>query len=57
MTTRQEKIEYLTRNELEWLIGQETHEACELVTEFFTKGGYNTYPDEQINDLYQRITA
>jgi hypothetical protein len=55
--TRKQKIEFLTRNELEWLLGEATHEACEGVTQFFTKGGYNTYPDDQINDLYARITA
>lgn len=58
MTTREEKILVLTRNELDWFLGNA--EELNLVNEvisFFSKGGFNIYTDEEINDKYDRLTA
>lgn len=56
--TREEKILVLTRNELDWFLGNA--EELNLVNEvilFFSKGGFNIYTDEKINDKYDRLTA
>ena len=58
MTTREEKIYTLTQNEIDWFLGNgEELNLVREVTEFFAKGGFNIYTDEEINDKYNRLTA
>ncbi|CAK0761265.1 hypothetical protein CCP3SC15_260041 [Gammaproteobacteria bacterium] len=58
MTTREEKIFTLTQNEIDWFLGNgEELNLVREVTEFFAKGGFTTCTDEEINDLYNRLTA
>jgi hypothetical protein len=58
MTTREEKIFTLTQNEIDWFLGNgEELNLVREVTEFFAKGGFNIYTDEEINDKYNRLTA
>ena len=58
MTTRQEKILALTQNEIDWFLGNgEELGLVQEVTEFFAKGGFTVYTDEQINDKYALLTA
>ena len=58
MTTREEKIFTLTQNEIDWFLGNGVElNLVQDVTEFFAKGGFTTYTDDQINDQYNRLTA
>ncbi len=58
MTTREEKIFTLTQNEIDWFLGNGVElNLVQDVTEFFAKGGFTIYTDEQINDKYDRLTA
>jgi len=58
MTTREEKIFTLTQNEIDWFLGNgEELNLVREVTEFFAKGGFTIYTDEEINDKYDRLTA
>jgi hypothetical protein len=58
MTTREEKIFTLTQNEIDWFLGNgEELNLVREVTEFFAKGGFTICTDEEINDLYNRLTA
>lgn len=56
MTTRQEKINYLTKNELEWFLVN-GEDWIENVSEFFAKGGFSVYTDEAINQQFEHLTA
>jgi hypothetical protein len=56
MTTRQEKIQTLTDNELTWFLDNGSELLTEVV-KFFSEGGFNTYSDEAIDTLYNRLTA
>ena len=51
MTTREEKILALTRNELAFLI--DAPEWLTDVAEFFAKGGYYAKPDEELDSKYK----
>jgi hypothetical protein len=56
--TRQEKILALTQNEIDWFLGNGVElNLVEDVTEFFAKGGFTVYTDEQINDEYALLIA
>lgn len=58
MTTREEKIFVLTQNEIDWFLGDgEELNLVQEVTEFFAKGGFTIYTDEELNDQYNRLTA
>jgi hypothetical protein len=58
MTTREEKIFTLTQNEIDWFLGNgEELNLVREVTEFFAKGGFFTYPDDKINEMYEQLTA
>ena len=48
---RQHLIKALTRYELDWYV-ENSHEHKETMTDFFAKGGFNTYSDEKLRDLY-----
>lgn len=54
--TRQDLIKALTRYELNWYVhNSEGYE--EDTAEFFAKGGFNTYTDEQLADEYSKNIA
>ena len=56
--TKEEKIFVLTQNEIDWFLGNgEELNLVQDVTEFFAKGGFTTYTDEQINEQYEHLTA
>ena len=56
--TREEKILALTQNEIDWFLGNgEELGLVQDVIAFFAKGGFTTDTDDQINDLYDRLTA
>jgi hypothetical protein len=58
MTTREDKILALTQNEIDWFLGNGVELGLvQEVTEFFAKGGFTIDTDEEINDLYARLTA
>ena len=50
MKTIDQKIKVLTRDELQFLL--ENPDEIAEITDFFAKGGFNTYSDEQINEIY-----
>jgi hypothetical protein len=53
---RQDLIKALTRYELDWYVhNSEGHE--DETAEFFAKGGFNTYTDEQLADEYSKNIA
>lgn len=49
--TRQEMIRKMNRHELEFLISDPGY--LEIVTNFFTEGGYTVYSDEQLTNLWK----
>jgi len=51
--TREEMIDELTRFELDYLIG-DSHVLEEAVS-FFSKGGFNTYTDQELKRQYEII--
>ena len=51
MTTREEKVLALTKNELVFM--SESPEWLEATALFFARGGFNAYTDEQLNEQYQ----
>jgi hypothetical protein len=51
MKTRKEKIDAMTRYELQYLL--DNPEWLEDNVLFFAKGGFTTYTDENINQHYQ----
>jgi len=56
--TREHKIFVLTQNEIDWFLGNgEELNLVYEVTSFFAKGGFFTYPDEKINEMYEQLTA
>ena len=50
MKTREEMIAELTRDEMQFLL--ENPDEIAEITDFFAKGGLNSYPDEQLTELY-----
>lgn len=49
--SREEMILALTRYELDWYVDNfDGHE--DTMAEFFAKGGFNTYSDDKLRDLY-----
>jgi hypothetical protein len=58
MITREEKILVLTQNEIDWFLGNgEDLGLVPEVTLFFAKGGFTIWPDEKINDSYERLMS
>lgn len=51
MTTREQKILALTKNELIFLI--DSPERLKDISEFFASGGYINYTDDELNERYQ----
>jgi len=51
MTTREEKVLALTKNELVFV--SESPEWLDDTAKFFANGGFNAYTDEQLNEQYQ----
>lgn len=51
--TRAEMIHELTRFELDYLIGDS--QTLDELTEFFAKGGFNTYNDQDLQRQYEII--
>ena len=50
MKTREEMIAELTRDEMQFLL--ENPDEIAEITDFFAKGGLNSYSDEQLNEVY-----
>lgn len=49
--TRQEMIRKMNRHELEFLISNPDY--LEIVTNFFTEGGYTVYSNEQLTNIWK----
>lgn len=54
---RNEMLILLTRNELDWLIGDPTPENIEMVTDFFANGGFVDRTDDELIDTISRLCA
>lgn len=48
--TKEEMIKELTRDELQFLL--ENPDEIAEITDFFAKGGLNSYSDEQLTEVY-----
>lgn len=58
MPDRLEMLVVITRNELDWLIGgNANHEEINESVEFFAKGGFANWTDEQIEKNFKNLTA
>ena len=52
---REHMIKELTKQELYWVFDNDSIELIiDDITEFFTKGGFNTWTDEQLTIKYNR---
>lgn len=58
VATRFEKIRALTDNDLGF-VAAHWGEACDPddAISFYANGGYTTYPDEKIDELYEQLNA
>lgn len=54
---REQMIKELTQNEIDWLIGDPEFENTVLTVSFFSDGGFYTYSDEELTDLYNQLKA
>jgi len=54
---REQMIKELTQNEIDWVTGDPEFENVVLSVEFFSKGGFYTYSDEELTKLYNQLTA
>jgi hypothetical protein len=52
---RLEMIKALTRNDLEWLVDDATHENVQDAVDFYARGGYATYSDDKLKTLYENL--
>ena len=50
-------VSKLIENELDWLIGDPTHENVQSVVRFFSVGGYERYSDREIKRQYENLIA
>ena len=54
--TREEKIEALVRNELEWLVDNyQDGDNLPNAIKFFAEGGFHKYSDNLLNRAYQHL--
>jgi hypothetical protein len=53
---RKQIIEELTRQELEWLVQNVTEHNMVDMTEFFARGGFNSWTDDQIKNKFLLTT-
>lgn len=54
---RNKMIKKLIQNEIDWLVGDPTFENVESIVEFFTNGGFNNLPDNEIKTKYEGLIA
>lgn len=54
---RIEMVQALVQNEIDWVVGDPTHENVQQVVRFFTMGGFDNYTDSKIEDMYNKLTA
>lgn len=52
MKTREEMIADLTKDEMQFLAENPDKHNITEVADFFAKGGFNAYSDEQLNEVY-----
>lgn len=58
MPDRLEMLKAITQNELDWLVGgNATHEEINHSVEFFAKGGFAIWTDEQIKKTFNNLIA
>jgi hypothetical protein len=52
MRTREQMIAVLTHDEMQFLVENPDKHNVTEITDFFAKGGFNIYSDEQLNEVY-----
>lgn len=52
---RDEMIKELTQNEIDWVVGDPDFENIVVSVDFFSKGGFYTYSDEELIELYNQL--
>jgi hypothetical protein len=54
---RDEMIKELTQNEIDWVVGDPEFENVVVSVDFFSKGGFYNYSDEELTKLYNQLKA
>jgi hypothetical protein len=54
---RLEMISKLIENEIDWVIGDPTHENVQSIVRFFSIGGYEQFSDNEIKRQYENLMA
>lgn len=54
---REEMVQVLVQNEIDWVVGDPTYENVLEAVKFFSKGGFNKHDDITIEKMYNNLTA
>ena len=54
---REAMVEALVRKEIEWLVGDPTHENINDAVQFFTQGGFSVYTDQDIKEQFDHMVT
>lgn len=54
---REAMVEALIRREIEWVVGDPTHENINDAVQFFTQGGFSVYSDRDLKEQFDLLVA
>jgi hypothetical protein len=57
MISREDMVQALVQNDIDWVVGDPTHENVKQIVRFFTNGGFGNYTDSKIEEMYNKLTA
>ena len=54
---RDAMVAALVRKEIDWIVGDPTHENINDTVQFFAKGGFGVYSDEDIKEQFDLLVT
>jgi len=57
MVSRKDMVQALVQNDIDWVVGDPTHENVQQIVRFFANGGFDNYTDSKIEKMYNDLTA
>jgi hypothetical protein len=57
MLSREQMVQALVQNEIDWVVGDPTYENVLEAVQFFSKGGFSKHEDTAIEKMYNKLTA
>ena len=55
--SREAMVSALVRKEIEWLVGDPTHENINDSVQFFSEGGFSVYSDDDLKEQFDLLVA